>query len=125
MLLKNGVHQRIRWIIFVVKSWKKSKNGHKSTEAIFPCQRQYVTRSDKRVTKGQFGHSESDISRKCNQGALIWHKFQNCALGQSEVMVVVEWPCRENGAERIDTALVKVGFCHLKCVLKPRIGQNG
>ena len=32
--------------------------------------------------------------------------------------VVVEWTFGENGAERIYTAIVKVGFCHLKCVLK-------
>ena len=28
--------------------------------------------------------------------------------------MVVEWPFREHGAKRIDTALVKVSFCHLK-----------
>ena len=26
--------------------------------------------------------------------------------------VAAEWPFRENGAERIDIASVKVGFCH-------------
>ena len=31
---------------------------------------------------------------------------------------VVEWPFRENGAERIYTAFVKVNFRSLKCVLK-------
>ena len=33
--------------------------------------------------------------------------------------VVVEWPFRENGAERerIYTASFKVGVCHLKCVI--------
>ena len=30
----------------------------------------------------------------------------------------------ENGAERIYTALVKVGFLPLKCVLKSFIGRN-
>ena len=27
------------------------------------------------------------------------------------------WPFRENGAERVYTGLVKVGFCSLKCVV--------
>ena len=27
--------------------------------------------------------------------------------------MVVEWPFQENGVDRIYTALVKVGFCHL------------
>ena len=30
--------------------------------------------------------------------------------------MVVEWTFRENAAERIDTALVNAGLCHLKCV---------
>ena len=36
-----------------------------------------------------------------------------------EVKVVVKWPLifRENGAEQICTASVKVDFCHLKGVL--------
>ena len=39
--------------------------------------------------------------------------------------MVLGWPLRENGAERIYTAIVKVGFCHVKCVLKSCIGRNG
>ena len=39
--------------------------------------------------------------------------------------MVAEWPFRESGAERIYTALVKVDFSHLKCVLKSCIGQHG
>ena len=39
--------------------------------------------------------------------------------------LVVERTFRANGAERIDTALVQVGFCHLKCVLKSFISGNG
>ena len=39
--------------------------------------------------------------------------------------VVVERPFRENGADRIYTAVVKVDFCNLKCVLKSLIGQHG
>ena len=38
--------------------------------------------------------------------------------------MVAEWPFRENGAERIYTASIKVSFCNLKCVLKAYIGQN-
>ena len=43
----------------------------------------------------------------------------------SESKVVVEWPFQENGAERIYTAFVVVGVCHLKSVLKSVVGQNG
>ena len=32
--------------------------------------------------------------------------------------MVVDRPFLENGAEQIDTALVNIGLCHLKCVLK-------
>ena len=39
--------------------------------------------------------------------------------------VAAEWPFPGNGAERIDTALVKVGICHLKRVSKSRVGLNG
>ena len=42
-----------------------------------------------------------------------------------EVRVVAERAFRENGAERVYTAIVKVGFCHLKCVLKSLISRNG
>ena len=38
--------------------------------------------------------------------------------------MVAEWPFRESGAERIYTALVKLDFSNLKCVLKSCIGQN-
>ena len=34
------------------------------------------------------------------------------------VKMVVEWPFRENGDERIDTSSAEVGFCALKCDLK-------
>ena len=44
----------------------------------------------------------------------------------SQSKVVVEWSFRENGGtERVYIALVKVGFYHLRCVLKSYIGQNG
>ena len=39
--------------------------------------------------------------------------------------MVVEWPFRGTGAEQIHTALFKVGFCNLKCVLKSSVGQIG
>ena len=38
---------------------------------------------------------------------------------------LAEWPILENGAERIYTALVKVNFCNLKCVLKSCMDQTG
>ena len=38
--------------------------------------------------------------------------------------MVVECPFRENGAKGIDTVLIKVGFCHLKCVLTVFIGAK-
>ena len=38
---------------------------------------------------------------------------------------LTEWPFGENGAERIDTAIVKVDIYNLKCVLKSVIGPNG
>ena len=44
----------------------------------------------------------------------------------SKMLVYIEWPFREkkNGAERIYTALVKVGFCHFKCVLTKVIDRS-
>ena len=42
----------------------------------------------------------------------------------SESKMVVEWPFRENGAERIYTNLVKVGLCNLKYVLKLCINRS-
>ena len=51
------------------------------------------------------------------------HSAQN-EVTSSYSKVVVEWPFRENGAERTDTALVKVGFCILKPVLKSFIRRN-
>ena len=46
-----------------------------------------------------------DISFKTVDNAIV--KFH---------LMVVEWSFRENGAERIYTALVQVGFCDLKCL---------
>ena len=44
-------------------------------------------RIDTALVKVDFSHSELlDTDRKCNGGALIRHKFQNCAQRQSEVM---------------------------------------
>ena len=37
---------------------------------------------------------------------------------------VEEWPFRENGADRIGTALITVGVCSLKCVFKSCIGHE-
>ena len=73
-----------------------------------------------------------DTLRKCIQGALIRHKFRNCASRQCEIMtsillykVVVAFPFREHVAEWIYTDVVKaVAFCNLKCVLKSYTGQK-
>ena len=35
----------------------------------------------------------------------------------SKRKVVAEWPFRENGAERVETALVKAVFCHVKVIV--------
>ena len=37
---------------------------------------------------------------------------------------VEERPFRENGADRIGTALITVGLCSLKCVFKSCIGHE-
>ena len=40
------------------------------------------------------------------------------------IKVVAEWPFPQNGTERICIALLKLGFCVLKRVLKSFIGRN-
>ena len=89
-----------------------------------------VTRSDKRVTKCQFGHPELSIPTESAIKELsfdISFKLHNTKvkLWPLKSNVVVEWPFLENGTKRIYTALVKVGFCHLRCVLKSCIRPNG
>ena len=73
-----------------------------------------------------------DTNRKCNELCLHCAQVSKlCITRQSKVMafkskeVAAEWPYQENGVERIDTALIKVGLCYFKCVLKSCIGPNG
>ena len=56
-----------------------------------------------------------DTNRKCNEWNFNWHKFRNCikpkwSYGKNRVVETI------NGAERTHTGLVKVSFCHLKCI---------
>ena len=102
--------------------------GNKQTETLTN-----VTCSDKRVTKCRSGHSDwvIDTDRKCSQRALnnvtkvprrcVMPKWSYVLLKYCKVVVMRTF--RENGAERIYTALVEVDFCSLKCVLKSFIGQ--
>ena len=83
-----------------------------------------------RVTKVPFGHSEllttesaiKELSLDISFNAVHNAKVK---LWPLEVRsVVAGWTFREHGAERIDTAIVKVGFRHLKRVLQAVIGRN-
>ena len=66
------------------------------------------------TTESAIKELEFATSFKTVQHAKV--KLWPLALSYSKV--VVEWPFRENGAERIYTALVEVGFSNLKCVFK-------
>ena len=80
----------------------------------------FVTRSDIKANKVSVSSfCVIDTNRKCNERALIWYVSKlgmtpKWSYGLLKVRVVVEWPFWDNGAERIDSALVKVDFCHLK-----------
>ena len=53
-----------------------------------------------------------DTNRKCSQRVSMTYVSKLC-IKRTRSKAVVKCPIRENGTERIYTALVKVGLCHL------------
>ena len=92
-----------------------------------------MTRSDKRVTKCQFGPSHLRIPTSI---ATNEHSF-NISFKTVHNAKVKLWPPKgrlkkklKKGKKRkkryyFDKMELKAGFCHLECVLKSLMGQHG
>ena len=94
-------------------------------------ERKHVARSDTRLTKCQFGQSGLLIpTERAIQERELDRRFKTVLNANVKLWTLkVRW--KQSGHfEKMElkgyyTALVKVDFCHLKCVWKSLIGRNG